>query len=221
MPVRARALKTDAAPKRPRRSNAERSDETQRKAVAAAVTCLHRLGFHSTTTSLVADEAGISRGAMLHQYPTRAALMLAVVRTVFDEERELYQAAFDAVDGGTRARVNAIPEIMWSVLSRPAALAVLEILIEGRSDPALAAPLAELQDEIEVEAREGMLRLFRSRMFELNPERQAMHRLFVAAIRGLSIDSLRPGQDEEIHQSVLLLRRLQELWIEDSSRKRS
>ncbi len=205
--------------RKPRRSHAERSEETQRKAVAAAIACLHRVGFASTTTAQVADEAGISRGAMLHQFPTRADLMLAVVRRVFDEERELYRAAFDAVEGRFSDKMLAIPEIMWSVLSRPEALAVLEILIEGRSDPSLAGPLADLQAQIEAEARAGMIRRFPSKRFEDLPERAALHRLFVAAIRGLSIDSLRPGQTSEIQESVQLLRRFVELWLEDQRRK--
>jgi AcrR family transcriptional regulator len=204
-----------------RRSHAERSEETQRKVVAAAIICLHRAGFASTTTSQVAEEAGISRGAMLHQFPTRADLMLAVVRRVFDEERDLYSAAFAAVEGRSSDKMKAVPEITWSVLSRPEALAVLEILIEGRSDPTLAKPLADLQARIEVEAKETMLRQFPSTGFAEMPERAAMHRLFVAAIRGLSIDSLRPGQDDEIKESVLLLRRLLELWLEDQRKKPS
>jgi AcrR family transcriptional regulator len=226
MAPRPRAQKipqTDAAAptRRARRSHAERSEETQRRAVAAAIACLHRVGFASTTTSQVADEAGISRGAMLHQYPTRADLMLAVVRRVYDEERELYRAAFDAVEGRLSDKMLAIPEITWRILSRPEALAVLEILIEGRSDPTLAGPLAELQAQIETEAKDGMLRRFPSKGFAELPERAALHRVFVAAIRGLSIDSLRPGQTEEIQQSVQLLRRFMELWIEDQRRKRT
>lgn len=225
MAPRSRAQKTDPvgpAPlpvRKPRRSQAERSEETQRKAVAAAVACLHRVGFASTTTSQVADEAGISRGAMLHQFPTRADLMLAVVRRVFDEERELYRAAFDAVEGRFSEKMLAIPEIMWRILSRPEALAVLEILIEGRSDPTLAEPLAELQAQIEAEAKAGMVRRFPRKGFTEMPERAALHRLFVAAIRGLSIDSLRPGQAEEIQESVQLLRQLTELWMDDKRRK--
>lgn len=220
MVQKASAVRAEKIPKGPRRSNAQRSEDTRRKAVAAAVACLHRLGFASTTTMQVADEAGISRGAMLHQFPTRADLMLAVVRTVFEEERELYRAAFAAVDGRSREKFLATPDIMWTILSRPEALAVLEILIEGRSDPALAGPLAELQDQIEAEARAGMTVQMRSRSFTEMPERAAMHRLFVAAIRGLSIDSLRPGHEVEIEESVALMRRFTALWLDDQARQR-
>ena len=201
-------------PKKVRRTHDERSGETQRRAVAAAVVCLHRHGFASTTTSQVADEAGISRGAMLHQFPTRAALMLAVVRHVFEDERAQYRQAFEAVEGGFRDKMLAVPEIMWGILSRPQAVAVLEILIEGRSDPSLSGPLAELQSQIEAEARESMLNRFPSRSFASLPEREAFHRLFVAAIRGLSIDALRMGDGADIRDCVALLRRLLELWLD-------
>ena len=40
----------------------------------AALECLVELGYGGTTTSVVAARAGVSRGAQLHHFPTRAAL---------------------------------------------------------------------------------------------------------------------------------------------------
>ena len=60
-----------------RRTQAERSATTQGKLLVAALECLVEHGYGGTTTTLVAERAGVSRGAQLHHYPTRAALVAA------------------------------------------------------------------------------------------------------------------------------------------------
>lgn len=118
---------------RPRRmTQAERTARTRSKVLATAIDCLHTVGYAATTTSLVAQRSG-SRGAMLHQFPTRADLMLAVVEAAFEEEMDLYDARFGAI-ADPKERVFAIPEAIWETLSRPAGVAVLEILQGSRSD---------------------------------------------------------------------------------------
>lgn len=47
------------------------------KLIEAAIACLHRTGYSATTVSTVATEAGVSRGAMTHQFPAKTDLMLA------------------------------------------------------------------------------------------------------------------------------------------------
>jgi AcrR family transcriptional regulator len=59
---------------------------------------LHTQGYATTTTLLVAQRAGLSRGAMLHQFPTRVDLMTFVVKTVFDDEVAIYDARLEAID---------------------------------------------------------------------------------------------------------------------------
>src|SRR5256886_15329552 len=57
----------------------ERSRATQLRLLDATVDCLIEQGWSGTTTTLVAEKAGVSRGAQLHHYPTKAALVLAAV----------------------------------------------------------------------------------------------------------------------------------------------
>ena len=57
----------------------DRSRATQRRLLDATVDCLVEVGWAGTTTTLVAERAGVSRGAQLHHYPTKAALVVAAV----------------------------------------------------------------------------------------------------------------------------------------------
>jgi AcrR family transcriptional regulator len=189
-----------------RRTQAERSADTQHKLVEAAIAVLHRVGYGATTTGLIADEAGVSRGAMLHQYPTKVDLMLAVVAEVYQRETAEYRRRGEA--DSPRERLYQFPDLMWDLLTRPSAMAVLEIMMGSRSDPELARRLAPLQRQIEATSRATVERLLKEGGFPDLPEANAMRRLFVAAIRGLSIDLMLLQDRAELDEAIQLLKRL-------------
>jgi AcrR family transcriptional regulator len=77
---------------RPRRTQRERSDTTRAALVAAAVGLFAERGFHGTPAELVVRRAGVSSGALYHHFATK---------------RELFRAAFEAVERDLAARVAA------------------------------------------------------------------------------------------------------------------
>lgn len=184
-----------------RRTQAERSASTRATLLDAAIRCLHEKGYAATTTLLVAEEAGLSRGAMLHQFPTKVDLMTYVVQSVFDEEMGVYDAKLSAFPDA-KQRIQAFPEIVWEVLSRPSGVAVLEILQGSRSDPELAARLAPIQAKIEEDALQRV-----DRWSEASNSKAAM-RLVVWAARGLSIAQVLAPDPQEIPKSIALLSRM-------------
>jgi AcrR family transcriptional regulator len=190
-----------------RRTQAERSAETQRKLIDAAIAVLHRVGYGATTTGLIAEAAGVSRGAMLHQYPTKVDLMLAVVGEVYARETQEYRVR-GASAPSPRERFFQFPDLMWDVLTRPSAMAVLEIMMGSRSDPDLAARLAPLEWQIEAASRATVEQILREGGFPDLPEVSAMRRLFVAAVRGLSIDLMMIKDRKELEEAIQLLKRL-------------
>ena len=69
------------APELTRQRQADRSRETRRKLMEATVTAWVEHGWSGTTT-LVAERAGVSRGAQLHHFRTRNELVTAAVEYV-------------------------------------------------------------------------------------------------------------------------------------------
>lgn len=195
-----------------KRTQAERRETTQSKVILAAIACLGRLGYSLTSSNAVADEAGVTRGRMSHHFPTKVALMLAVVAYIFEEERERYREAYDAIPDPME-KILSTPSILWDVLSRPSGVAVLEIMLGARSDPALSEPFATLQAEIENQAAEGMRRLYANADVPTFAGERALHRLFVAAIRGLTIDYVRLGDEAAIRESVSLMRPMLQAFL--------
>lgn len=191
----------DAAPRR--RSQAERSASTRDKLIAAAIACLHRTGYSATTVSTVAEEAGVSRGAMTHQFPAKTDLMLAVVQAVVEEDGRLHDAAAERM--GLAEWMNRLPETMWSVISRPAGIAVMEIMLASRSDPELATQLRAVQTAIDAHAQIWISRRLRAAGYDAPPEMTAIHELCVAAVRGLALEATFMNDDEGVHRSLQVL----------------
>jgi AcrR family transcriptional regulator len=65
--------------KRVPRTQQQRREETRRALLDAAVESLIEVGFARTTTLEVQRRAGVSRGALLHHFPSKAELLVAAV----------------------------------------------------------------------------------------------------------------------------------------------
>lgn len=194
---------TQKTPRPPRRPQAERSADTRAKLVQAAITCLHRSGYSATTVTTVAEEAGVSRGAMTHQFPAKTDLMLAVVEAVFEDDGDVYNRTILTMDPAEW--LVALPETMWAVMSRPSGIAVMEIMLASRSDPELAEQLRELQTQIDAQAHKWSEERIRAAGIEPHPEAEAIHELYVAAVRGLALQATFMNNADGVHRSLRVL----------------
>ncbi|MEN5364163.1 TetR/AcrR family transcriptional regulator [Brevundimonas intermedia] len=152
----------------------------------AAVQCLFDHGYAATTTMLVAKTAGVSRGAMLHQFPTKHDLMAYVVEAVSADELDLYADLLKGTDEPAE-RLIAYPEAAWKVLSQPSAVAVQEILQGARGDAVLVERLKAIQARVEAAAGERLKSEFPGGIAS------DLFRLIVSAARGLAISQVLNG----------------------------
>ncbi len=131
----------------PRRTQAERSATTRRRLLDATVACLVELGYGGTTTSAVAERAGVSRGAQLHHYGTRQQLMGAAVEHLAAQRLEAVQAAAARLpQDGTRPR-RAL-DLLADALSGPLYAATLELYTAARVDEELRLALVPVEQEV-------------------------------------------------------------------------
>src|SRR5512132_1726013 len=77
----------------------ERSRATQQRLLEATVECLVEHGWSGATTTVIAERAGVSRGAQLHHYPTRAALVLAAVEHLAERRAAEIRAEAAVLNG--------------------------------------------------------------------------------------------------------------------------
>jgi len=173
----------------------QRSLSTRNRLLEAAVECLVERGWAGTTTTLVADRAGVSRGAQLHHYRTKSALLVAAVEHLAERRSaELRDEAAKLPPDGDR--IEATIRLLASLFTGPLFSATIEVWVAARTDGALRTAL------VPVEARFG----------------REVHRLTVEL---LGADESRPGVREAVQTTLDLMRGLgvASLLTDDSARR--
>jgi len=213
------ALKTDAAASpAPRRTQAERSAATRTKVMDAAVHCLHRFGYSATTTTLVAQHAGVSRGGMLHQFPTKVDLMLALVEHVFQGQQAFSMKMLRKVAPGPD-RFMALTEITWQAQSQVSSMAMLEVLVAARSDRDLAKRLAPVAETIDHEIFELVWGVAVEAGITNRKAVEDMVHLHLAAMRGLSVELMYGRKQDDTRAPIELLKRYKMFLMEQITPK--
>ena len=109
----------------------------------ATVDCLVELGWAGTTTTIVSERAGVSRGAQLHHFPTKQDLVISAVAYLMDRRREELHARL--ADLPRKGRVRAALELISTNFTSPVFFAALELWVAARSDKELLASVGPLE----------------------------------------------------------------------------
>ena len=112
---------------------------TRNSILQAAVECFHTYGYNGTTTDEIARQAGVSRGAMLHHFPSRALLVQATVAYLNQQRIEMFAIAeADAQRGAEFTRIEEGIDIYWNQLNTPVFTVFHELVVASRTDADLA-----------------------------------------------------------------------------------
>jgi len=128
-----------------------KSVQTRIVILEAAIDCLQLNGYGHTTTQLIAEMAGISRGAMLHHYATKQDLIASVIDYTVYKRWAMFLEGIRALKDPARIQKMAGIEISWASMQTSEFAAYLELAIAARTDPALAEvflPKARQLDQI-------------------------------------------------------------------------
>ncbi len=175
-----------------------KSVQTKKRLIEGAIRCIVKFGYSKTTTSRVAAESGLSRGAMLHHFENGDALMHAVIAELHEKRLRAVRRSGDV----TGRDVHEVVRTYWDQLSSPSFTAFHELSIAARTDMGLARILEPAQAE------------FRERRYALSidafPEWQKNRSNFDLAlalsqqtIEGMAINRLVHGLDEAMIEPLL------------------
>lgn len=170
---------------------ARKSATTRRQIIEATLRCFSKLGYFHTTTPAIAEEAGLSRGAMLHHFPSRIDVVRAAVEHLHAKRLKAFRAAVDGLpSGGNRA--HAALRAHWEQIRHPLYAVFIELGVAARTDPELA--------DILVPAEEAFVRELRATAREVVPEWRDQGRNFdigydlvICAMQGMALTMLREG----------------------------
>jgi AcrR family transcriptional regulator len=177
----------------------------QQRLIDAAIDCLHSLGYAATTTQKVIETADVSRGAILHHYPNKVDLMIAVAEYAAAHQNAYVDKRVREFEPGI-ARFLALTDATWEVMRQPPAQALLEIMLASRSDPVLAERLPPVVRALEDSQREGVWRMASSLGMRDREAVITMSRLHTAAMRGIAIELRWSGDTAAAEESMRLLK---------------
>ncbi|MFM9368291.1 TetR/AcrR family transcriptional regulator [Streptomyces sp. Da 82-17] len=137
MGVVSAAARTD----RDRTPKQDRSRATRQKLLEAAVSCLAEHGWSGSTVTVVAECAGVSRGAAQHHFPTREDLFTAAVEYVAEQRST---ALRELPEQNRRAVVAALVDLYTGPLFR----AALHLWVAASHEEQLHARVTELEARV-------------------------------------------------------------------------
>lgn len=118
----------------------QRRERTRKVLLDATVESLSELGFSGTTTSEVQKRAGVSRGALLHHFPSKAELLVGAINHLIEMRgREIAERAAELPSTGDR--IDGAMDLLWGSFSCSLFAVALELRNAARTDPELRAAL--------------------------------------------------------------------------------
>ncbi|HET6911402.1 MAG TPA: TetR/AcrR family transcriptional regulator [Mycobacteriales bacterium] len=187
-----------------RRTQAERTASTRAALLDATVDTLVDKGYRRTTTTDVARRAGVSPGALLHHFPTKANLLAAAVGHLFDQRlTDFGKVMADLPESA--ARGDAAIDVLWSMFSGPTFTAWLELWVAARTDPELRAAVTTVDRDF-VRASEEVFREVFAEETLANPDlpRYAVATVFTF-LTGMATSGLVPGADVLADEELLAI----------------
>jgi AcrR family transcriptional regulator len=188
------------AGKSPTRTQADRRAATRRKLLEAAEHLIAERGFEAASLAAIAEEAGVSKGAIYHHFQSKNDLLLALLEARFEERIEaIPPIAATAGASATQRLVQEIPfDRRWNLL-------FLEFAVRAARDAKFRKKLRGRLARLRRESARGIERFLEAERIEseLSAEQLA---LAVAALgNGLAIEGLTDpaARTDPLYASVL------------------
>lgn len=136
----------------------DRSRATRQRLLEAAIECLAEVGWSGSTVAVVAERAGVSRGAAQHHFPTREDLFTSAVEHVTSERLAVLRSrAVDLPTGPDRTRaVVGMVELMYT---GPLFRAAIHLWVAASSDERLKERVVGLEAQVGRETHRTALEL--------------------------------------------------------------
>lgn len=112
-----------------------KSENTRTVILNAALQCFYERGFNNTTTEKVAREAGVSRGAMLHHFPSRFDLIKAAVHRLHQQRLEIFEVQERLIqENAEHSLIEEGIDDYWAQLHSPLFTVWNELRVAARTD---------------------------------------------------------------------------------------
>ncbi|MCW0212717.1 MAG: TetR/AcrR family transcriptional regulator [Pseudonocardia sp.] len=147
------------------RTRAQRTSDSRTRILDAAVSALVEGGYSGATTLTIQARAGVSRGRLLHHFPSRDLLLVAAaqhlaVKRVQDTEDRLAELLDGTPPTDVWQRTDRVIASLWESFTEPHFWAAIELWTASRANPDIADALRPEERTLGAAIRASMSRMF-------------------------------------------------------------
>jgi AcrR family transcriptional regulator len=161
----------------------DRSRATRARLLESAMICLAELGWSGATVAVIAEHAGVSRGATQHYFPTREDLFTAALEHMAEVRLAEIRREAAVLPAGSAGRTKDVVELLVRMYTGPLFRAALQLWAAASASEFLRGLVLPLEARLGREAHQ-------------------------AAIELLGADESRPGVHEAVQATLDLARGL-------------
>ena len=161
----------------------DRSRATRARLLESAVACLAELGWSGASVSVIAEHAGVSRGATQHYFPTREDLFTAAIENMAEVRLAEIRTEAAALPAASATRTRDVVRLLVRLYTGPLFRAALQVWAAASASDYLRELVLPLEARLGREAH-------------------------LAAIELLGADESAPGVHEAVQATLDLARGL-------------
>jgi AcrR family transcriptional regulator len=166
--------------------------ETRARLLDATIDCLAEIGYARMTTADVALRAGMSRGAQLYHFQSKAELVATAVDYLLERLHGQFLEAVAAMPADVD-RGPAVVDLLWELMNGSTFAAWLELVMAARTDADLAPRMADVENRFVSRVAVTFFDLFPAPGGTPSPEHAAAAPLLFSTLLGLALQRLVEG----------------------------
>ncbi|WPO40311.1 TetR/AcrR family transcriptional regulator [Tardiphaga sp. 42S5] len=161
---------------------------------AATEQLIAEVGVEAASAAAIALRCGVSRGAMLHHYPTRDALIVDTAAHFWQRARDIVAGLAEDVSHGRTDVATFVGRLYDEVFRANALVTMLDLMVSGRSETRIGEAVNRILTDLFASYEDLGIQAFQSS--GLPPERiRVIITLIVSTLRGLRIqDNIKPDE---------------------------
>ena len=181
-----------------------KSRRTRTRILDQAARLVREIGYANANNAVIAEAAGLTRGAMLYHFPTRESLIDGLVEHLAAQADALFAEAARNRAPGADVAEHAI-DAYWRLLHTPPLTAMRELRSAARTDAAVRERLAPFIAAFDRAEPESVMALFQPGS---TPRGQAGRDLARFLLEGLANADLTYNSEVRAQRLISMLKRI-------------
>lgn len=186
----------------------QRAWDTRERILQAAVACLAEEGWAAATTSRIQTRAGVSRGSLLHQFPSKDDLLIAAVQHLAVART----ADLETQPARTPGDIDASIQALWDAHHGTLFAATVELWVAARHNPELASALAPREHDLGRAIRDAVGEMF-SPEISRQPWFSDLATILLTSMRGAALTYAFEPRDRATDPALATWKRLLRTYL--------